>query len=359
MRALSVLSAMLGTSCRVSAPLVARPHFQHLHLLQLPTQRHFATSSIADISIAPPSTTANTKLVKKRKRSARRKKKPPPPFPPTPVLPGAISADLSIWENAVLLVDKPKGWTSFDVCGKLRGALAALLSRRGKHVKIGHAGTLDPMATGLLIVCVGGATKSIDRFVGMQKEYSGVFRLGEATPSFDAESDVSEQLPWEHVTDADLLRSRTKFMGIIFQVPPMFSAIRIGGKRLYDVARAGKEVERAPRAVTVDQFDLERDAEDIQNVRFNVTCSKGTYIRSLAHDLGRTVGSAAHLTALRREAIGDLRVGPQAWEIRELITAIEYQIAQQRASAAATAELADGVELPLQLVEEELEPQKA
>ena len=159
--------------------------------------------------------------------SKPKKKKAPPP-PPVPVPCGALPQDLSVWDNAVLLIDKPKGWTSFDVCGKLRGSLAALLRKRNREIKVGHAGTLDPMATGLLIVCVGKATKSIDSFVAMHKEYSGVLRLGEATASYDAESEITEKLPWEGITDEMLFKARDGLLGEIDQLPPMFSAIRIG-----------------------------------------------------------------------------------------------------------------------------------
>lgn len=263
-------------------------------------------------------------------QSKPKKKKVLPP--PVPVLPGALPDDLSIWDNAVLLIDKPQGWTSFDVCGKLRGTLAAVLRKKNKEVKVGHAGTLDPMATGLLIVCVGKATKSIDSFVAMKKEYSGVLRLGEATASYDADSDVTVTLPWEHLTDEGLVQAREGLLGEIDQLPPMFSAIRVGGKRLYESAREGKEVERSSRRVMVERFDLERDLVVRQDVKFYVVCSKGTYVRSLAHDLGAAAGSAAHLTALRREAIGEFRV-TSAWNLEELAAALNAQKEKLRAEA--------------------------
>jgi len=130
-------------------------------------------------------------------KKAKKKKLLPPP---AHILPGHLPDSMTVWENAVILIDKPKGWTSFDVCGRIRGQVAALLGKRNKEIKVGHAGTLDPMATGLLIVCVGRATKGIDAFVAMKKEYSGLLRLGEGTPSFDAETEVTEKLPWEHIT---------------------------------------------------------------------------------------------------------------------------------------------------------------
>jgi tRNA pseudouridine55 synthase len=243
---------------------------------------------------------------------------------PTSVPCGALPEDLSVWDNAVLLVDKPKGWTSFDVCGKIRGGLAGLLGRKPLKIKVGHAGTLDPMATGLLIVCVGRGTKAIDSFVGMKKEYSGALRLGEGTDSYDADGTFVERQPWEHVTDDTLYAARDDLVGDIDQLPPMFSAIRVDGKRLYESARQGKEVERKPRKVTVERFDLERETQQSQDVKFYVVCSKGTYVRSLAHDLGRAAGTAAHLTALRREAIGEYRV-QNAWPMEQLASMLYEQ----------------------------------
>ncbi|PSC71200.1 pseudouridylate synthase transporter [Micractinium conductrix] len=256
---------------------------------------------------------------------------------PTPVPPPAIPADPAAWDNAVLLVDKPKDWTSFDVCGKLRGTLAALLRKKNREVKVGHAGTLDPMATGLLIVCVGRGTKAVDAFMAMHKEYSGTLRLGEGTPSYDAETPVEEALPWEHITDEQLLAARDGLVGQIEQLPPMYSAIQVGGQKLCNAARKGKEIERQPRAVTVDRFDVWRDAADAQSVHFRVVCSKGTYIRSLAHDLGRAVNSAAHLTALRREAIGEYSVGA-AWQVADLAAQVAAQRQQRKEADAAAAQ---------------------
>lgn len=257
---------------------------------------------------------------------------------PTLVTAGQLPHDLSTWDNALLLIDKPQGWTSFDVCGKLRGALAALLRRRAKYVKVGHAGTLDPMATGLLIVCVGKGTKAIEGFMGMQKEYSGMLRLGEGTPSYDADTEVTQHVKWQHVTNADLLTARDRLLGEIEQVPPMFSAVRIGGKRLYEVARVGKEVERAARKVVVKRFDLHRESEDHQDVRLSVVCSKGTYVRSLAYDIGIAVGSVAHLTVLRREAIGEFLV-KDAWNMDELVQILTEEVDKSRGTSVGGAEL--------------------
>ncbi|KAI4350620.1 hypothetical protein L6164_005063 [Bauhinia variegata] len=215
--------------------------------------------------------------------------------------------------GTVVLVNKPKGWTSFTVCGKLR--------RLVKVKKVGHAGTLDPMATGLLIVCVGKATKVVDRYQGMIKGYSGVFRLGEATSTWDADSPVIQREPWEHIKDEDIRRTASSFVGEIWQVPPMFSAIKVGGEKMYEKARRGESIELSPRRISIFQFDIERSLDDRQNLIFRVTCSKGTYIRSLCADFGKALGSCAHLTALRRDSIGKYSAN-DAWEFQELEEAI-------------------------------------
>ncbi|KAL3132795.1 hypothetical protein ABBQ38_006722 [Trebouxia sp. C0009 RCD-2024] len=246
---------------------------------------------------------------------------------PRLIPPGPLLDELDLWGCTALLVDKPQTWTSFDVCGKLKGVL--------RVKKIGHAGTLDPMATGLLIICTGRATKSIDSFQAMHKEYSGTLRLGEATNSYDADGDITDTLPWQHVTLEDLQQEAHKsFQGDLQQIPPMFSALRVKGKRLYEIAREGKVVERAARSVHVSQFDLTPDQTDPQQVHFYISCSKGTYIRSLAHDLGQAVGSAAHLVALRREAIGTYSV-KDAWTVEQLqaaVTDLKHNKAQMRAA---------------------------
>ncbi|KAG8384882.1 hypothetical protein BUALT_Bualt04G0164500 [Buddleja alternifolia] len=211
--------------------------------------------------------------------------------------------------GTVVLVNKPKGWTSFTVCGKLR--------RLVQVKKVGHAGTLDPMATGLLIVCVGKATKVVDRYQGMIKGYSGIFRLGEATSTWDADSPVIQREPWEHIKDEDIRKAAASFCGEIWQVPPMFSAIKVGGERMYEKARKGESIELAPRRISIFHFEVERSLDDRQNVVFRVTCSKGTYVRSLCADFGKALGSCAHLTALRRDSIGEYSAD-DAWEFQEL-----------------------------------------
>lgn len=246
--------------------------------------------------------------------STARPQAPSPPQPPPVLVPRRAAGESlppSLWLNAALLVDKPVGYTSFDVCARLRGAL--------RTKKIGHAGTLDPFATGLLVICTGRGTKWVDTFQAQEKCYSGVLRLGEATPSYDKETPVSLSLPWEHLTDAQLQAAAATFVGDIQQVPPMYSAIKQQGVALYKLARAGETVERPPRSLHVRCFDLSRQPGS-QDVAFTVQCSKGTYIRSLAHDLGAALGSAAHLTVLRREAIGEHSVN-NAWPLEELLAA--------------------------------------
>ena len=212
----------------------------------------------------------------------------------------------------VLLVDKPQGWSSFDVIRKLRRLLPVR--------KIGHAGTLDPMATGLLICLIGRATKLMEVFMGLPKAYTGTLRLGEVTPSFDAETEVSGRVAWDHLTEADLEAARHLFLGDLTQTPPMYSAVKVDGERLYKKARRGESVERPPRQVRIDAFDLTR--WDGPDVSFRVECSKGTYIRSLADDFGRALGVGAHLTVLRRTAIGPHRVDA-AWTIDQLEAAFK------------------------------------
>ena len=212
-------------------------------------------------------------------------------------------------DGFAILIDKPKGITSFGAIRRLRRVFGIK--------KVGHAGTLDPMATGLLIVLVGRkATREQDRFMGLPKVYSGAIRLGETTASYDAETPVEETNPTDHLTESDLESARQKFLGEIEQYPPMYSAIKVGGERLYKKARRGEMVEIKPRSVTISRFDLaKRRGSDVD---FLVHCSKGTYIRSLAHDLGEELDVGGHLVALRREAIGPYRV-EDAWGLEEIV----------------------------------------
>ena len=216
-------------------------------------------------------------------------------------------------EPALLLVDKPAGLSSFDVIRRLRPLLGTK--------KIGHAGTLDPAATGLLICLVErGATRLQDRFMSLPKTYTGTIRLGQTTDSYDADGEVVETNDAEHITDADLDAARQQFLGDIEQRPPMYSAVKVEGERLYKKARRGETVERALRPVSVYRFDLEPrrgDESRKDDVDFVVECSKGTYVRSLAHDLGEKLGVGAHLAALRRTAIGPFGV-EEAWTLDAL-----------------------------------------
>lgn len=201
-------------------------------------------------------------------------------------------------EGAILLIDKPSGWTSFDVVAKSRGVL--------RIRKIGHTGTLDPMATGLLILCVGRATKLVERLQSEEKEYIGAMKFGAVTPTDDAESDESEVFPFDHLTAEAIGEEARTFLGESLQRPPMFSARKVDGQRLYKLARRGETVEVSPRQITVSAFDI--TDVDLPKARFRVVCSKGTYIRSLARDLGSRLGSGAYLTELRRTRSGSYSV---------------------------------------------------
>jgi len=204
----------------------------------------------------------------------------------------------------ILLIDKGLHWTSFQAVNKMKWLLKSKLGL--KKIKIGHAGTLDPLATGLLLVCTGKFTKRISELQGQAKEYTGTFYIGATTPSYDLETEINETFQTDHISD-DLIRETTKqFIGEIDQKPPIFSAIKKDGKRLYEHARAGEEVEIAFRKTTIHEFEITRIA--LPEVDFRVVCSKGTYIRSLAFDFGQALESGAHLTVLRRTKIGDYNV---------------------------------------------------
>ena len=207
-------------------------------------------------------------------------------------------------EGQLLLVDKPLGWTSFQAVNKLKWVLRQRFKL--KKIKIGHAGTLDPLATGLLIICVGKFTKRIHEFQGQEKEYTGTITLGGTTPSYDLETEINQTFNTDHITE-ELLKNTTKeFIGEIDQAPPIFSALKKDGKRLYEYAREGKEIEIKTRKVTIKSFEITRI--DLPNVMFKIVCSKGTYIRSIANDYGKALDSGAHLSKLRRTKIGDYNV---------------------------------------------------
>lgn len=204
----------------------------------------------------------------------------------------------------VLLIDKPLNWTSFQVVNKLRWEIRQAFNI--KKIKVGHAGTLDPLATGLLVICTGKMTKQIDTFQGQIKEYTGTFKLGSTTPSYDLETEVNETFNTDHVTDELIHETTKQFIGDVQQFPPVFSALKKNGKRLYEYARAGESVEIKSRQVHISEFEI-TNIEGL-NIDFRVVCSKGTYIRSLANDFGKALKSGSHLSALRRTKIGDFNV---------------------------------------------------
>ena len=204
----------------------------------------------------------------------------------------------------VLLIDKPLNWTSFQVVNKMKWLLKSKLDL--KKIKIGHAGTLDPLATGLLIVCTGKFTKTISDLQAQTKEYTGTFYVGATTPSYDLETEIDQQFPTDHIDSNLIEEARKKFLGEIDQQPPIYSALKKDGVRLYEHARAGTEVEIAFRKTTIFEFEFTRI--ELPEIDFRVVCSKGTYIRSLAHDFGKALQSGAHLTSLRRTKSGDFNV---------------------------------------------------
>jgi tRNA pseudouridine55 synthase len=210
----------------------------------------------------------------------------------------------SFLDGQILLIDKPYEWSSFQALNSVKWTLKKAFSI--KKIKVGHAGTLDPLATGLLLICTGKSTKKIPELQGMEKEYTGTFRLGATTPSYDLETPVDETHPIDYLTEARLREAAGKFFGEILQKPPVFSAIKKDGKRLYEYAREGEVVEVPTRKVLISEFELTRIA--LPEVDFRVRCSKGTYIRSLAHDFGRELGCGAHLSALKRTKTGPYNV---------------------------------------------------
>ena len=218
-----------------------------------------------------------------------------------------------ILSGQVLLVDKPLDWTSYQAVAKIKYALQKVTGK--KKLKVGHAGTLDPLATGLLIICVGKKTKEISDFMGLPKEYLAQVKLGATTPSYDLESDVDQQFPTDHINLEVIQEAIETFKGAISQVPPIFSAIKKDGIRAYEKARAGEEVMMAPRQVIIHELEILKYSDQVLELR--VRCSKGTYIRSLAHDLGKALNSGGHLVGLRRTKIGSYEAsngkGPNEW----------------------------------------------
>ncbi len=207
-------------------------------------------------------------------------------------------------EGQILLFDKPLGWTSFQLVNKVRWLIRQ--SCKIKKIKVGHAGTLDPLASGLLIICTGKFTKRIEELQGQEKEYTGTFTLGGTTPSYDLETEIDQNFEIEHISEENIHAATKEFIGEISQIPPVFSALKKDGKRLYEYARNGEDVEIPSRKVTVSAFEITN--VEMPKVEFRVACSKGTYIRSLAHDFGKALNSGAHLSALRRTKIGTFNV---------------------------------------------------
>tara|TARA_R110001632_G_scaffold10544_7_gene38963 strand:+ start:4707 stop:5399 length:693 start_codon:yes stop_codon:yes gene_type:complete len=220
----------------------------------------------------------------------------------------------------VLLIDKPLEWTSFQAVNKIRWHIKQKFGL--KKIKVGHAGTLDPLATGLLIICTGKETKNISTYQGQVKEYTGTFTLGATTPSYDLETAINETFSTDHITEEILTNATKKFIGEIDQKPPIFSAIKKDGKRLYELARKGETTEIATRKVTISEFELTKHI--LPEVEFKVICSKGTYIRSLAYDFGLAVNSGAHLSSLRRTKIGEFSV-ENALSIEKFIQTLEME----------------------------------
>ncbi|MDC9722666.1 MAG: tRNA pseudouridine(55) synthase TruB [Urechidicola sp.] len=204
----------------------------------------------------------------------------------------------------VLLIDKPLNWTSFQVVNKLRWEIRQKFNI--KKIKVGHAGTLDPLATGLLILCTGKFTKKIDTYQAQEKEYTGTITIGGTTPSYDLETEIDKTYPTNQISDELILETTKQFLGELDQKPPIFSAIKKDGKKLYELARAGETTEIKTRKITISELEITNI--NLPNIEFRVVCSKGTYIRSLAYDFGMALNSGAHLSALRRTKIGDFLV---------------------------------------------------
>jgi len=207
-------------------------------------------------------------------------------------------------EGQILLFDKPLGWTSFQVVNKVRWLIRK--SCNIKKIKVGHAGTLDPLASGLLIICTGKLTKKIDELQGQEKEYTGTFTLGATTPSYDLETEINETFETSHISEEDIEGAALEFLGEIDQVPPVYSALKKDGKRYYDYARNGEELDIPSRKTTITEFEI--TGIRFPEIDFRVVCSKGTYIRSLANDFGKALGTGAYLSSLRRTKIGGFLV---------------------------------------------------
>jgi len=230
-------------------------------------------------------------------------------------------------EGEVLYVNKPLHWTSFNLVNKLRWKLQKTLKM--KKLKVGHAGTLDPLATGVMILCTGKSTKLIESFQYQTKEYVATLELGATTPSFDLELPVDATFPVAHITRELIDEVIPRFKGEIWQVPPVYSAVKVDGKRAYDYAREGQEVELKPKLLVIDEIEVLDFSLPVLKIR--VVCSKGTYIRALARDIGEALNSGAHLTALERTRIGEVRLA-DCWEIDALVDHVEKEILNAQAA---------------------------
>lgn len=209
-------------------------------------------------------------------------------------------------EGEILAFDKPYRWTSFDIVGKTRWMLCRKLGV--KRLKVGHTGTLDPLATGVVVVCTGKKTKLIDQLQQHTKEYIATLQLGATTPSFDLEKPIDATYPTEHINLSLIQEVIPRFQGEILQVPPAFSAVKVDGKRAYAYARKGEDIELKPKLLVIDEIEILGYNDDAKQLTLRIVCSKGTYIRALARDIGQALGSGAHLVALRRTRVGDIRV---------------------------------------------------
>lgn len=235
---------------------------------------------------------------------------------------------MNFTEGEVLFVNKPLQWTSFNVVNRIRWKIIKTL--KIKKIKVGHAGTLDPLATGVMIICTGKSTKLIESFQDQTKEYIATLELGATTPCFDKELPVDATYPTEHITSELVNKVIPGFIGEIMQIPPVYSAKKVDGKRAYDYARDGQEVELQPKLLVIDEIEVLNFALPLLKIR--VVCSKGTYIRALARDIGTALQSGAHLAALERTRIGDVRIS-DCLEIDELINHIEIEMLKNENTA--------------------------
>lgn len=223
-------------------------------------------------------------------------------------------------EGEVLCVTKPFGWTSFKVVGRIRGKISRAFNI--KKIKVGHAGTLDPLATGVMIICTGKATKKIESFQYQTKEYVATLKLGATTPSFDMEHEEDAVFPVEHITRELIDEVIPRFTGEIWQIPPVYSAVKIDGIRAYDYARKGKEVELKPKLLVIDEIEVLDFSSPVLKIR--VVCSKGTYIRALARDIGEALGSGAYLIGLERTRVGETRL-EDCWQMDDLMNFLDEE----------------------------------